>query len=245
MEYGRERQWRYLECRGNDDGWAGSSPSLSFYSHVVELAGGQEGLFARLGGALRRGIRKAEKAALQIEFGSNLDSMETFYALHCATRQRHGVPPQPFRFFENISQHVLRSGHGLVAIARSKGRSVAAGVFFHHAKEAFYKFGASDYQFQHLRPNNLLMWEVIKRYAAHGYISLDLGRTSLVNEGLRRFKLGFGSRENLVEYFKYDFGRQQFVLGADRAQGWANRVFRCFPVPLLRLMGRAVYPHLS
>jgi hypothetical protein len=245
VAYGRSRGWRYLECRSNDPEWAGSFPSMTFHGHVVELGGGQDQLFKRLEAAVRRGIRKAERAGLKIEFRDTSESMRSFYALHCLTRRRHGLPPQPFRFFENIARHVIHAGRGLVAVVHLKRGPVAAAVFFHQGRQAYYKFGASDYRFQEFRPNNLLMWAAMTRYAAQGCSSLDLGRTSLANEGLRRFKLSLGAREERIDYFKYNLWRRRFVTDIDRAEGWAKHVFRCFPAGLLRLAGRVLYPHLS
>jgi lipid II:glycine glycyltransferase (peptidoglycan interpeptide bridge formation enzyme) len=218
---------------------------VAFYGHVISLACGEEALFKNLDGAIRRGIRKAESAGLQIEFSRNLDSIRTFYTLHCRTRQRHGLPPQPVRFFENIARYVLEPGHGFVATATLERRPLAASIFFHRGAQALYKFGASDHAFQELRPNNLMMWAAIKRCASHGFNSLHLGRTSLANDGLRRFKLAFGAREERMEYHKYDFATRAFVTDVDRADGGLNRIFRCLPSPLLRLAGQMLYPHLS
>jgi lipid II:glycine glycyltransferase (peptidoglycan interpeptide bridge formation enzyme) len=161
------------------------------------------------------------------------------------TRRRHGLPPQPLRFFENVVRCVLEKDHGFVATARWKDKPLAAGVFFHHGRKAFYKFGASDYAFQGLRPNNTLFWEVIKRYADNGFDTLHLGRTSLANEGLRRFKLGFGAREERIEYYKYDFVRRTFVRQIDHSAADFRPLFRCMPLPILRLAGEILYPHLS
>ena len=70
---------------------------------------------------------------------------------------------------------------------------------------AIYKYGASDETFQDLRGGNLVMWAAIKNFVrAGGAKHLDLGRTSLGNEGLRKFKLGWGAREEKIEYVKYD-----------------------------------------
>jgi hypothetical protein len=74
---------------------------------------------------------------------------------------------------------------------------------------------------------------------------LHLGQTSLADAGLRRFKLGFGAREERLEYYKYDFPKQAFVADKDRAEGPLNSLFRCLPGLLLRLAGQALYPHLS
>jgi hypothetical protein len=245
MELGRERRWRYLECRSAGGGWAGAWPSLTFHGHVIDLAPGAEGLFNRLDSTVRRGIRKAEAAGLRVEFSGSLEAVRTFYGLHCRTRRRHGLPPQPLRFFENIQRHVLEGGRGLVATVRRREQPLAAAVFFCDGRRALYKYGASDYAFQQLRPNHLLMWAALRHCAAGGLLQLHLGRTSLGNEGLRRFKLSLGASEETVAYCRYDFSAGRFVRDADRAEGWFNRVFALLPLPLLRLAGRILYPHLS
>ena len=202
-------------------------------------------MFNRCDSAVRRGIRKAEAAGLQVEFSRGAEAMRDFYALHCTTRQRHGLPPQPFRFLENIQQHVLEQDRGFIVTARHGQRPVAAAVFFHFGMQAIYKFGASAYSAQNLRPNNLVMWSGLQRCAELGMQSLHLGRTSRGNEGLRRFKLGFGAQEEQISYAKYDFRKGCFVTDVDRAETWVNNIFRCLPTPFLRLAGRMLYPHLS
>jgi hypothetical protein len=245
IEHGRQRNWRYFEARGGIDHWPGATPSVAFFGHIIQLEGGEAALFKRLDGAVRRGIRKAESGGIQIEFANTLEAIRIFYALHCRTRSRHGVPPQPIKFFENIGRYVLESGQGFVAIARHEGAPVGAAVFFHKGRRALYKFGASDYAFQHLRPNNLLMWAAMKHCAAMGISELHLGRTSLFSDGLRQFKLGFGAAEERIEYARYDLRRGAFVKSADRAEGILNVTFRSLPLPLLRLAGGLLYGHLS
>jgi Acetyltransferase (GNAT) domain len=245
LEYGRSRRWKYLECRGGVSQWPGASPSLTFHGHILDLTVGEAALFAATEPAVRRGIRKSERAGLRVRFGNSLDSVRDFFELHCQTRRRHGLPPQPYRFFENIGRHVILPGLGWVISVEQHGRPLAAAIFFHFRQQAFYKFGASDFEFQGLRPNNLLMWEAIKWYAAHGFEALHLGRTALSHEGLRRFKLGFGAREEQIEYCRYDFSSSRFVTVVDRVDGWFNPVFRALPQSLLRFAGSRLYPHLS
>lgn len=245
MGQGKQRGWRYLECRSDGGEWPGATPSLAFHGHVIDLARPGQEIYASFHPSVRRSIRKAQAAHLKVEFATTLESMRAFYTLHCLSRKRHGVPPQPFRFFENIARHVLGSGTGFVASASVEQRVVAAAVFFHWGTTAFYKFGASDYAYQYLRANDLVMWEAIKRCAESGCACLHLGRTSLANQGLRQFKLRFGAREETLAYCKYDFRRQRFVKDTDRAEGWINRVFRLLPAPLFRMAGQILYPHLS
>jgi hypothetical protein len=245
LRLGRQRDWKYYECRGRHGVPTGARPSLTFYGHELFLTCPPDKLFAGFDAGVRRAIRKAQAEPITIEIKTDLAAVRAYYALHCRTSQRYGVPPQPFRFFANIHRHLLARGLGWVIQARWRERIVASAVFFQFGRWAVYKFGASDLDFQHLRPNNLLMWEAIQWHAAHGFASLHFGRTSLANEGLRRFKLGFGPREERLECFRYDFRQNEFVTTTDRAETRVNAVFRRLPLPLLRLLGATLYPHLS
>jgi len=244
-DYGQVHGWRYLECRNPATCEAGATPSLRFYSHWVDLDPGVESLFQGLDGAFRRGLRKAEKSAIRVEFEGSTEGIERFYGLHCQTRRRHGLPPQPVRFFRNIARQVLERGQGVVATAWAGQRAVAAAVFFHADQEVIYKYGASDYAFQHLRPNNVLMWEAMKRFCSEGFSTFHLGRTSLTAEGLRRFKLELGAREEQIAYYRRELRGRTLVVEQDRTEGWFNQVFSRLPLPCLRLAGSLLYPHLS
>jgi hypothetical protein len=72
---------------------------------------------------------------------------------------------------------------------------------------------------------------------------LHLGRTSLWNDGLRRFKLGWGAREERIEYVKYDLGAGRFVCDRDESTGWHTRIFQRMPIRLSRWLGAALYRH--
>src|SRR4029077_15099455 len=101
---------------------------------------------------------------------------------------------------------------GFVAIARRGSQSVAAAVFFQLGNSALYKFGASDELLQEFRGSNLVMWEAIKFLAGNGATVLHLGRTALDNDGLRRFKLGWGTLEETIDYFKFDMGMEAWKI---------------------------------
>jgi lipid II:glycine glycyltransferase (peptidoglycan interpeptide bridge formation enzyme) len=243
LEQGRRRKWRYLEFRSRIADWKGASGSLAFYGHHLDLGPSVEALFARFAGSARRAVRKAEASGVRVEFGTGLDAMRTFYSLHCQTRRRLGWPPQPFRFFEAIHRHILFRDQGFVATALRDNHPLASAVFFVQGENAFFKFGASDRAAQQFRPNNLVMWQSIKRLVDGGCRHLHFGRTSLSNQGLRRFKLGFGTTEERIEYRKYDFAREGFVTDVERTDSPLNRLLSHVPTPLLRLAGELLYPH--
>jgi CelD/BcsL family acetyltransferase involved in cellulose biosynthesis len=243
LEFGRSRKWKYVEFRGGRK-WFGDVPaSVSFYGHELDLMAGEARLFEQVDGSVRRGIRKAEKAGVTVEVAESLEAMRVFYDLLCQTRKKHGMPPQPFGFFENIHRQVLSKNFGNIFIARFEGRPIAAAVYFRLGKRAIYKYGASDETVQQLRGNNLVMWEAIKWHAAQGCASLHLGRTSLGNEGLRRFKLNWGAAEHPIEYVKYDFRQERFVQDRDESSGWHNQLFNRMPIFASRWVGAALYRH--
>lgn len=179
---GKSRGWKSIEFRGGRELFPSAPTAVSFYGHRLNLEEDEDALFAGLDGSTRRAIRKAEKSGLTVTVSGGMDAVKTFYSLHCKTRQRHGLPPQPFIFFNNICRHILSRDQGMVVMAHSQDRPVAASVYFQSGSRAVYKFGASDDSCQQLRGPSLVMWEAIKRLARNGVRTLDMGRTSADNE---------------------------------------------------------------
>lgn len=236
-----DRQWKHWEVRCAPP----AATSALFHGHTVMLDAPAAALFVRCDAATRRAVRKAEAAEIVVSFAQSRESIRTFRDLLAQTRRRHGVPPQPLHFFDNIHRHILACGQGCVVLAHVRGRPVAGAVFFHLGRAAMFKYGASDPAFQHLRPNNLVMWRAIEWHAKSGFAHLDLGRTALDNEGLRRFKLGWGAQESRLEYARFDRRAGAFVADQDRPPGWSSHLFRLLPTPLARIAGEVAYKHVA
>ncbi len=246
MDFGRASGWRSLELRGTAPLPIGAPPSISYLGHELTLVPDETVLWAGLSGPTRRNIRKAIDEGLEVEMSQGLEAVAEFYRLNCATRRRHGLPPQPWRFFRNLHAFALQRKAGWVVTAKSRGTAVASAVFLHFGRRAHYKYGASDYRRQDLRGNNLVMWEAIRWYAAQGFASLCFGRTEPGNEGLRRFKRGWGTRERAIPYHRYDFRKGAFVPVADASAGrWSGALFSRLPIPLLRRIGELLYRHAA
>ncbi len=242
---GKERRWKYLELRGGRTWLPEAAPSLQFYGHIIDLSAPEETLFANLHNSVRQAIRKAEKAGVSVDVSTTLEAVNTYYQLHGKTRKKHGLPPQPFAFFNAIYEQIIAPGQGAVVIAKHENIPIAAAIHFYYGREAVYKFGASDEQFQQYRGNNLAMWEAMKWLRRQGAQRLHLGRSSLVGDGLRRYKLNLGATEHAIEYLKYDLRQNCFVTETDSAHGWHTRIFRWMPAPLARWIGTLLYPHIA
>jgi hypothetical protein len=171
--------------------------------------------------------------------------MDSFYSLLCKTRKRHGNPPQPIRLFREIHRHAIAAGSGHLVLAKHGDITVAGALFLHAGRSAIYKYGASDAAFKELAANNLVMWHALEWYSQNGFSRVQLGRTSLDNEGLRRFKLGWGSREYPISYFRYTNKSRSFAAGTDNSSGWQTRIFRALPERVSRCIGAVAYRHIA
>jgi hypothetical protein len=246
LEWGRDRKWNYLEVRGTRPNDPQAVPSLSFLEHTLTLDAEPAHLLPRFESSVRRAIRKAEADGVTVEMTPSLDGVRAFYRLLGQTRRRHGLPPQPFEFFRQIHQNILAPGRGMTVLARWRDQTIAGAIFFRQGNRALYKFGASDDSQQQLRGNNAVMWKAIEHLARTGCTQLDFGRTSLTNEGLRRFKRSWGTTERTLDYFRYDLRNRRFVTTPDQAAGGLHtRVFRALPLGISRLFGALTYKHLG
>jgi lipid II:glycine glycyltransferase (peptidoglycan interpeptide bridge formation enzyme) len=222
----------------------GATPSESYLTHDLDLGRSESEILSGLSENHRRNIKKAAKDGLTVRLERSRESLDDFYRLHCRTRKRHGLPPQPLSFFKNILNHVLSRDLGVIVSALFSGKVIASSMFFHFGANAIFKYGASDTGFLSHRPNNLVMWEAVKWFKGRGAKSLNLGRTEVDNQGLRRFKLSWGTSESALNYHRYNLERGAFSRTTPRGDR-PKKLFALIPVGMLRLMGRLFYKHIG
>jgi len=244
-EYGNNAKWKYLEFRGGEQ-WFGQIPPHSFfYRHDIKLSTDTDSIYAQLKSSIKRNIKKASREGVTITRHQTLDAVTTFYDLHCLTRKRHGVPPQPFAFFQQIYIHIINKNHGHIFLAMHKGKTIAAAVYFNFGNEVIYKFSASDSLYLHLRPNHLLKWEAIQWFCHNGYKNLSFGRTEFNNNGLRHFKKAWGAKEEEIKYYRYDINKKEFRSGDASDSALTTMIFQHMPISLSKIIGTIFYPHVG
>ena len=245
IRFSQERRWRYLEVRGGKSFPLARTSAAKFYGHTFDLHTGGAELFSRFASPVRRAIRKAERSGLRAVIVRNRQAIADFYRLHVQTRRRHGLPPQPVSFFLNIYEHIIKPGLGFIILAERESRPIAAAIFFRLGKNALYKYGASDKKFQALRANNLVIWQGIQFLARNGAEKLHFGRTACENDGLRRFKLSWGTEEETIDYFQVDPSDRKCLLAAPCNFSFHKKIFARLPLVFNRLAGSMIYPHLD
>lgn len=218
---------------------AGFSNGTVFFQHIVDLDPGME---SRVQSSARRAIRKAQNEGVTVRQSARADDMRRFYDLMVLTRRKHGLLPQPRRFFESIQRHFMETGLGQLLLAELNGKVIAGDLLLRWGYQLVYKFNASDSRFLAVRPNNLLLWQAMHLGRDEGCRTLDLGRCEEDNEGLRRFKLLWGSREEQLPYYHYpEDGGSASVLSSRSARTALQLFVRFSPGPVLRAAGSVLY----
>ena len=245
VSFAQERRWKHVEIRGGKSFQPASSSTAKFYSHTLDLRRRVDELADRFDSSVRRAIRKAERSNVSVLVGRNRQTLIDFYRLHIQTRRRHGLPPQPLFFFLNIYEHIIKPGLGFTVLAQRESRTIAAAIFFRFGKSALYKYGASDKRLQEFRANNLVMWHGIQFLARAGAERLHFGRTDCENDGLRRFKPSWGTKEETIGYFRVDPSGRECLAPAGQDFTFHKRIFGRLPFVFNRLAGSMIYPHLD
>ncbi len=230
-----------LDFKGTSSFQPSFEPSHSYYGHKLQLTKDEKKLWKNLASSKQRNIKKAQREIITVTFNNNLQSMREYYRLHCITRKRHGLPPQPVRFFDAIHENIISKGYGEVALGYAEKSAIAGAIYLFSGSEVLYKFGASDKNLQHMRVNDLLMWDAINRYAQKGFKTFSFGKTEKFHEGLCRFKEGFGAERVVMDDYCYDVLTGNLIKDAPSVHGIHNKIFRRMPVPLLKLCGEILY----
>ena len=191
----REREIAQLEVSGPLAGASGITSSRRVL-HALPLDPDPAVVERRFRPSVRRNVRAARDSGLVLRRATHEGDMTgVFYRLQVLTRRRLGLPAQPRSFFRRLWQDVIEPGLGHLTIVEHDERPIAAAAFLVWNDVAIYKYGASDPAGWHLRPNNLLFAEEIASACRAGCTVFHFGRTDVADEGLRRFKLGWGAEE--------------------------------------------------
>src|SRR5574337_1200846 len=180
----------------------GAEPSESYCFHAIDLERDEKAIYSGFHkDCVQRKIKRADKEELEYVEGRSVPVLRMFYNLFVETRQRQRVPPQPFRWFENLAECLGPAMQ--VRVALHGGQPAAGIVTLQHQKTMVYKYGCSDTRLNNLGGMPWLFWKAIREARDRGLTELDLGRSSWDNEGLVTFKDRLGGKRMTLNYWKY------------------------------------------
>jgi CelD/BcsL family acetyltransferase involved in cellulose biosynthesis len=242
--YGRKAGWKHIELRGGSRFISRQPASAQHFVHTLDLSPDESTVRKRFKSNTLRNISKAERGGVEVAIERSHEAVAAYYQLHCGTRRHHGLPPQPWSFFEKIYRHIIATGQGFVSLASHKGQRIAGLICLYWKDQAIYKFGASDRASLNLRPNNLVMWEAIRWCCRNSIRGFHFGRTEPENDGLLQFKRCWGAAEDRFQYFNYDTRANGFVAGST-GRKTSYSFFKLMPLPMLKLTGGLLYRHVG
>jgi CelD/BcsL family acetyltransferase involved in cellulose biosynthesis len=240
---------RLIEVRG----WPFAASQLplplnpvKYYSlYVAELESDASVPFARMSTTARRYVRQAERKGVTLRLAESRGDLERFYELNLLLRRRHGMLPQPRRFFELIHRYILEPGNGHIFIGEVSGQPIAALMCLTHRDTAMCKFTLSDPDYWEYRPNHLMIAKSVEWACNEGFTRYDFGRCGAQDAGLAQFKeqTGFARSDLVYSYYpaaggfsvKQPSGVKKLAL---------ERFARLAPNPLFRASAR-LYRHLG
>lgn len=246
----RRENLRYVEVRARLPLCAPAEACLStrtYCFHELDLRPDLDALFANLHkSSTQRKILRAEREGLAYECGRSKALLDAFCALLLITRRRHGVPPQPMAWFQNL---IGSFGDALQIRVAFHGLQPAAAILtIRHKGTLVYKYGCSDTRLNHLGGTQLLFWRSIQEAKREGLQVFDLGRTDCDNAGLVTFKDRLGASRSALIYSRFSpavdsgaFARP----GSDWTSRIANSLANRLPDRLLRLAGSILYRHIA
>jgi len=238
-------KYKYIELRPQS--WFGQMPRFGnlcqFYLHHLDLRPGAANVFRGFHrDSIQRKIRRADREKLRVNAGRSPQLIEAFYRLVLRTRRRHGLPPQPLAWFQNLSNAL---GDGLVVrLAYKNNQPIAAILTLTHHKTVIYKYGASDERFHNLGGMPCVFWHAIQDAISGGYEEMDMGRSDIDNPGLITFKEHWGATRTELTYWKYPPPTVSRTLEQSWTMRVAQRACSIAPNFLLGAAGSLLYRHM-
>ena len=244
----KAEQCAYLEVRPVNGSFdrkgepCGFRPARRYRLHSIDLRPDLDQLRQSFDkdSVLRR-IGRAERAGLIEKHGRSEDLLKDFYSLVVSTRARHDLPPQPYRWFQNLIDCL---GDTLtIRLAYKDTAPVAAVLTLRFRDSVFYKYGASDARYKNLGATPLLLWMAIKESKSTGAKEFSLGRSDEGNAGLITFK-NHWTRSTPLVYWRYPG-----PVCLESRESWrvdmVKRVFGIMPKRVLAAMGKLIYRHIG
>jgi lipid II:glycine glycyltransferase (peptidoglycan interpeptide bridge formation enzyme) len=194
-------------------------------------------------------IRRAERDGLRYESGRSEALLNHFYRLLVRTRRRHRVPPQPYRWYQNLISSM--ANRITLHIAFDQNQPAAAIVTLRHQKTLTCKYSCSDERLNSLGGIPFLFWQVIQEAKGSGMETVDLGRSDMNNPGLITFKERLGAMPSSLIYWTHSRHTQRktrrngLAHMAQRITPRSSQFIHYLPDSLLELSGRMLYKHLD
>lgn len=251
IQLAQREKVRYLELRtGTNEVLARRTDLVEANLYVrwlMSLTPDPDVIWSHLRKPVQHQVKKSQKLGVRFRIAQNRADVAQYYRLHLQTRcKKHGMPAQPQRYFLELWDSFSGNGGMHLLLAEYQETIIAGMILLTSGTTMRYAYGASDEQYLHLAPNNLLMWNAITLGCTLGCSTFDLGRTASDNEGLMEFKRRWGAVKEPLPYYYYP---GTSGLAATSETSWKFRLltscWRRLPLSVAASLGNRLYKHLG
>ncbi len=239
------QDWKYLEIRLIDGCLSRGAEAAGFrikdkhLLHRVDLQSSLADLLRTFHeDSVQRRVRHAERAGLVERIGRSERLLKDFYGLYLLTRQRQILPPQPYKWFQNLLQCMGESLE--IRTAYKNEVPIASMLTLRCRGVVYYKYGCSDAHFNYLDATPFLVRRALYEANSSGATEFDLGGMEMDNIGLISFKNKWARETQALSYWKFPGSPSDFVRSEWKMK-LLRGVFSLVPNRLLTATGRLLY----
>jgi len=158
---------------------------------LLALPETSEALLKGFKSKLRSQVRKAEKNGLTSQIGNNTKLLDDFYQVFIYNMRKLGSPVHSKAWYEALCKNF--QDDLIISVVYSDNTPIGAGIVLRNSGKACIPWASTLSEFNHLAPNMMLYWSLLKEVTDSGSKEFDFGR-STYGEGTFKFKQQWGAR---------------------------------------------------
>lgn len=182
----------------------------------------------------RQKIRQAERQGVRVFVASSDDHIREYHRIYSHTMERNSASEAyyfSYDFFRAFREELPQNSRFL--LAEYRGQIVGGTLCLYDDTDAFYFLTGTDAKFKHVRPNNALVWELIRWAHVAGKRRLTLGAGNYPDDGLYQFKASFSRARQPFHIYKHIHLVEEYAALEGRfreASGLRSESISYFPV---------------
>ena len=214
---------------------------------LLDLPANSEDLFSSFKSKLRSQIRKAEKNGIVFRW-VGIEELDKIYSVFSQNMHELGSPVHAKDWFRSILEHYKNNGK--VGLTTFEGKAVGMAIILLSGSRVSIPWASTLRDFNHLSPNMLIYWNVLKYSADSGCKLFDFGR-STEREGTYNFKKQWGAQPVPLQWYSVILSsinkapEQEKQLRHPYTREFLANVWRRFPLSLANFIGPSLRKYIS
>jgi len=243
------QDWKSLEIRLFDGHYSSEAKAAGFsirdkhLLHRLSLQSVRSNLFESFHeDSLQHQVQGTERPGLVERIGKSERLLKDFYGLYLLNQQRQKVPPQPYKWFQNVVRCMDECLE--IRTAYENDIPIASILTLRFRNTVYCRYGYANAQFNHLGSMPFLLLRAMREAKSNGATRFDLGRMELGNTELIAFKSRWASQPQTLTYWEFP-GSLADSVQSDWKAKVLKGVFSLMSDRMLTATGRFFYPYIG